>query len=384
MRTPEPRGRRASRPVLLLAAVGCASGLGACAVLEPAGPPVPVRYVGSSTVAVFLRDAEPVYRRIDFEIDTAPESAGGEQAILEGRTDLAGIAANPRPETLAAGIAATLIGRDAIAVIVNVGNPISALSFAQLRAVFTGEVDNWKALGGPDLAIQPFVVGDESATSRIFRRIVLGGDAYGPDCQEIRPDRDILAAVAKTAGGVGQISFSFLNGAAEGVRPIDVDGEQPSVTNLDYPIARPLYLLRREGNSAIERFLRWTQTDTGQRVVMRHFVGTRVVGAATGRPQAANTGWLRIYTKTYPVYDGGIYYYPHRSYTILTRYGEHVRAVRNHRGDNDEHPTRVELPAGTYLISTSAPETGTVDFFVTIEVGQTRSVDVDEFLERDR
>ncbi len=343
------------------------------------GPPERVHYVGSSTVAVFLRDAEPVYGGLEFEIDTLPESVGGERAIVEGRTDLAGVAFEPRAAVLGSEISATLVGHDAIAVIVNADLPIAALSFSQLRAVFTGEVSNWSELGGPDLELVPFIVGSESATNQIFRRASLGEREYGERCREIRPDSDIIDAVASTAGGIGQISFSFLQDGSGGVHAIAVEGERPSVTNLSYPIGRPLYLMHRKGRPALERFVAWTQSDAGQQVVMRHFVSTRVVGAVTEQVPTASTGYLIVRTKTRAVYDGGIFYYPHQPYTILTAQGEQVREVRNHRGDNDEHPTRVQLSVGTYLIRTTSPELGVVEFFVTVKAGQTTSVDVDQF-----
>lgn len=119
-------------------------GLSACAApatAPPAGPPANLRYVGSSTVATFVREAEPVYGRARFEIDTRPESAGGVRAILERTADLAGVADRPSSEVLKAGAAATLIGRDAIAVIVHADNPLSALTSSDLRGIFTGRIE---------------------------------------------------------------------------------------------------------------------------------------------------------------------------------------------------------------------------------------------------
>lgn len=360
---------------LLVVAVGLAG----CATLPHGGPPVPIRYVGSSTVAIFLRDAEAVYQCASFQIDTQPESEGGEKAIVEGTTDLAGIANRPRPETLRAGVATTLIGRDAIAIIVNTRNPVTNLLLPELRAIFTGRVRNWKEVGGPDLPIQPFIVGPESATRKVFRAIVLNEEEY-VGCQEIKPDRDILDAVAKTPGAVGQISFSFLRGAAD-VRAVAIEGEEPSVTNFDYPIARPLYLLRREGKPEVEAFVDWTQTDEGQRVVMQHFVGIRVVGSTRAAPEkAAATGTLIVYTETYPVYDGGIYYYPHRPYEILNRHGVLLQRVSNHRGENDENPMRIDLPPDTYLIRPETFRGDRPEFFVTVEIGRTTEVNVEELL----
>ena len=364
--------RRLALPIVVIGLTGCQTPLGG-------GPSVPINYVGSSTIAIFLRDADPLYRGAEFRIDTEPESEGGERAIVEGRTDLAGTARQPRPETLRAGIAATLIGRDAIAIIVNARNPVTNLTLSDAKAIFTGTVRNWTDLGGPDLPIQPFIVSPESATRGIFRTTVLDGEEYA-GCQEIRPDRDIIAAVARVPGGIGHISFSFLNGAT-GVRPVAVEGEAPSVTNFDYPVARPLYLLWREQNSAVESFVRWTQGADGQRVVMQHFVGIRVQGSLRGPERgAAATGRLIVYTETYPVYDGGIYYYPHRPYTVLTRHGVLIRRVRNHRGENDERPTPVDLAPGTYLIRPESSRGPRPEYFVTIKAGQTTDFNVEALL----
>lgn len=367
---------RLHRPLIW---VGLLTALGACQ--QPASRPSgTIDYVGSSTVAVFLRDAEPVYGAVKFQIDTGPESQGGEAAIVEGRIEFAGIANRPKPETLRAGIAAANIGRDAIAVIVNAGNPVTDLSIEQLRGIFTGTVRNWQEVGGPDLAVQPFIVGAQSATREVFRRAVLDGAEYA-DCREVGRDREIIADVGSSAGGVGQISFSFLNGSDNArVRVVAVGGEKATVTNFDYPIARPLYLLWREGNPAIDAFVDWSRSREGQRVVMNHFVGIRVIGDVRPAVPEAQTGSLVVYTETYPVYDGGIYYYPHRSYDVLSRHGAFIRRVPNHRGENDQNPMTIDLPPETYLIRPRASGGERPEFFVTVEAGKVTRVYVEEMV----
>ncbi|MDP6408054.1 MAG: PstS family phosphate ABC transporter substrate-binding protein [Planctomycetota bacterium] len=369
---------RWSRPIATTLTT-CALALVACRGVEPSGPPVGVSYIGSSTVAIFLRDAAEVYSGIEFSIDSVPESAGGERAMREGRAELAGAATEPEAATLAAGVSAALVGRDAIAVIVHADNPLGELTLDQLRAVFTGGVTNWAELGGAEDEIEAFIVGAESATHEVFRATVLGESAYGSHCREVRPDREIVAAVAADPSAIGHISFSFL-ASAKGVRAIAVGGEVGEVTNFDYPISRPLYLLHRPGNPALDAFIRWAQSDAGQRVVMRHFVGARVIGSVARTGEVTDHGWLVVETETFPAYDGGIYYYPHRAYSILSRHGDLLREVRNHRGQNDEQPTRVALPPGVYLIRADAPATGVVEFFVRIDVGKTAGVSVAEVL----
>jgi len=366
----------------LLGTIAALSLFSACASAPPPRPGGAITYIGSSTVGSFLREAEPVYGAVQLTLDTDPESDGGERAILAGETDLAGIARLPQPSTLRSGVVATFLGRDAIAVVVNARNTVRGLSMDQLRDVFAGRVESWRELGGPDLPVAAFIVGPESATLEVFRSAVLGSEPYA-GCTEVRPDRDILAAVARTPGGIGQISLSFLEGMRE-LRALSIEGQAPTITNLDYPISRPLYLLWREGSPIVEAFVDWTQGSEGQRVLTQRFVGRRVVGSARGQAAALPTGTLIVYTETYPYYDGGIYYYPHRAYEIRTREGALVRRVPNRRGDNDETPMRVELAPGTYIVRADTDRGEAPEFFVTIDAGLSTELDVPALLEPPR
>lgn len=373
---------------LTMAVIGMVLLVG-CRSTEFQGEPVRIDYVGSSTVANFLRDAAPEYPGATFLIDDTAESSGGEAAFVAGLARLAGIAREPSAEVLENGAVASEIGRDAIAVIVNPRNPVTELSSAELRAIFGGEVVNWQGVGGPDLSIAPLIVGKGSATREVFRAAVLGDRDYS-GCREVVPDRSIVETVATTPGAIGQISFSFLldresgqdGGARAGVRIIAVDGEAPHVSNFEYPIARPLYLLWRAGDAEVAAFVQWAQSSAGQRVVMRRFVGTRVVGSAQPIEPDTEYGTLIVYTETYAVNDGGIDYHPHRAYDVLTRYGDFVRHVRNHRGENDEKPSSIRLAPETYLIRPRTSDDASPEFFVTIEAGKTTKLFVEDLARR--
>lgn len=375
--------RSRARPGRLSVLAASSLVVSACLAAPPPGPAVELAYVGSSTVAHFLRDSAKAYPAASFRIDTAPESEGGELAIAGGAADLAGIATQPRPETLRSGVNATLIGRDAIAVIVDDEVPLRELGREELRAIFTGRATSWSELGGPDLPIRPFVVAPESATHGIFRAWALSGAEYA-GCEEVRPDRAIVERVAAEPGAIGHISFSFLDGTP-GVHPVAVEGELPSVTNLDYPITRPLYLLWRSGNPAVERFVAWTQGESGQDVVMRRFVGTGVVGSVRAvLPEAGEEGLgtLVVRTERETFMDGDLAYFPHRPYEILSREGTRLRQVPNRIGDHDETPERVRLSPGSYLIRTCTARRGRVEVFVTIDSGTITEVDVEQLLRR--
>jgi len=364
--------RRRAGALLVSALFGCVSS-GA----REAAPPL--RYAGSSTIGLFLQDAESSWLG-ELRIDTSGESAGGERAIAEGSADVGGAAREPAADAVRGDVRATLIGRDAIAVVVADSLPVRELSRDALRAVFTGHTRNWKELGGPDLPIRPLIVAESSATRAVFKAAILG-DADYAGCEVVTPDPDLPRRVAAEPGAIGTISLAFL-AEPSGVRPLSIDGQTPTSTNFDYPISRPLYLLWREGAASARRFVDWTLGEEGQRVLMRRFVGARVRASLKPTAGAAGTGTLIVATLTEERRDGDVTYFPHLPYEILTRDGALVRRVANRRGDVDEKPARVELPPDTYLVRTAGPGRDPVELFVTIEAGRELTVDVASLVDR--
>src|SRR5215472_9585987 len=167
-----------------------------------------LNYVGSSTVGKFMSDAAAVYKSSTFKVDTQPESGGGESCPVRGACDIGGVAREVGSDFISQGVQATLIGKDAIGVVVNADNPVKGLSRAQLSDIFTGKITNWSQLGGPDLKIKPLIVKQGSATRAIFQAAIMGGSKYGA-IEVVTPDAKIISETARDKGAIGQISFSF-------------------------------------------------------------------------------------------------------------------------------------------------------------------------------
>jgi phosphate transport system substrate-binding protein len=316
-------------------------------------------YTGSSTIGNFIQDASAQFEQATFIIDVAPESVGGELAVIEGRTDIAGTAKLPGRDVHVAGIQSTLIGWDAIAVIVHQSNPVQNLTQSQLKNIFTGQIKNWTELGGPDLEIHAYIVDIESATRKVFRSKILAEADYS-GCQVISPDADMIRTVQQDVGAIGTISYSFLN-SLDNTKSLSVNGQALSLTNSNYPITRPLYLLWRGENQLASDFVAWTNSASGQRLIMKRFIGNREAQTEI----IDEPGRLIVYTQTTPFEDGGIYYYPHSGYNILTTDRQHVAHVNNHLSNNDENPTQINLRSGTYIIQTESQPV--VERFVTIQ-----------------
>lgn len=325
-----------------------------------------ISYEGSSTIAHFIKDAQTHYTKAKFNLKTDTESSGGEKSIIEGNADIAGVARIPSPKVLGKGVISTLIGWDAIAIIVHGDIPIDNLTKAQIKDIFTNRVTNWNQLGGPDLAIKPFIVNEQSATHKVFRSSILGQEDY-INCQKVAIDKEIITMVGDTPGSIGQISFSFLNSQSKS-KTIAVDGQEATVENQSYPITRPLYLLWWPGRKDVSDFVEWTQTQEAQSLIQKRFIGKV-------QSNTRNTGKLVVYTKTNAVEDGGAYYYPHESYEIYNNENVLIQRIANHLDLLDENPTSVMLLPGKYLLWTNTDKNNNGEkMLVTVEPNNTTTV----------
>ncbi len=232
-----------------------------------------LKYEGSSTVGKFIADAKTVYLASSFKIYTKSESGGGEKCIVAGKCDIGGVARDVKKEVLDNGVVATTVGKDAIAAIINPSNPVSDLSLAQLNDIFTGKVQNWKDVGGPDLPIEVFITGSNSATNKVFKKVVLHGADY--KAKVVKPDAKIVQLVAKKKGAIGQISFAFITNNTK-VQAVNPDGQTASTNNPDYPITRPLNIVTKgDPQGEAKSFIDWALSPEGQTVVKKRFVAVK-------------------------------------------------------------------------------------------------------------
>ena len=138
------------------------------------------------------------------------------------------------------------VAYDGIAVIVNPENPVADLSLADIAKIYTGEVTNWKDLGGNDAEI--VVIGREagSGTRDGFESITETKDT----CvyrQELTSTGDVITTVANNPDAIGYASLASLK---DTVKAVTVDGVAPSedtVKDGSYKIQRPFVLVTKEG-----------------------------------------------------------------------------------------------------------------------------------------
>jgi phosphate transport system substrate-binding protein len=229
-------------------------------------------------------------------------SKAGFVALLDGSADLA---ASTRPlsaaelrdaRALGLPLAEHVIGQDALAVVVHPENPLRALPFETLPALFRGEVDSWAAVGGHHGRVRPIVPRNYSDDRRALDLLVGAVDErrrapYPARAFYFESADEIVATVARDRDAVGVVSRVLVTEDVRAV-PLVVDGEPrvPAIASIrdgTYPLRRGLYLFSLNPPSAeVASFLRFLGSTEGQALVERWgFVPGEADG--NGRPLGA-------------------------------------------------------------------------------------------------
>ena len=173
-------------------------------------------------------------------------SGSGIQAVSEGRCDIGLSSRSLKEEEKAEGLKETVLAYDGIAVVVNPENPISDLSVETIAKIYTGEITNWKEVGGNDAEI--VLIGREagSGTRDGFESITQTEDACKYR-QELTSTGDVITTVAQNPNAIGYASLASVK---DGVRAVSVDGVTPSEDTIkdgSYIVQRPFVLVTKEG-----------------------------------------------------------------------------------------------------------------------------------------
>lgn len=94
------------------------------------------------------------------------------------------------------------ISRDIIKVYVNSSSDINSLSNGQLKQIFTGEIKNWKEVGGPDQPIKIVYANENPGINMTFKRQILEGSDFKKDIIVDKAD-SVAQAIATNAGAIG-------------------------------------------------------------------------------------------------------------------------------------------------------------------------------------
>ncbi|MFN3649470.1 MAG: phosphate ABC transporter substrate-binding protein [Armatimonadota bacterium] len=207
---------------------------------------------GSSTIAPLAAEIAKRFEERNPGVRVDVQTGGSSRGISDARQGLADIGMVSRalkPEER--DLQAFPIARDGICLIVHRDNPVRSLTDEQVRALFTGKVDRWSAVGGAEAPVTVVHKAEGRSTLELFLA------HYRLENREIDADvviGDNEQGIKTVAGNPHAVGYVSIGAAEHHVRQgtplklLAVGGVEPSSENVrrgDYPLCRPLHLVTR-------------------------------------------------------------------------------------------------------------------------------------------
>ena len=144
------------------------------------------------------------------------------------------------------GVSATVIALDGIGIIVNNANTVEDLTTDQIAAIATGEVTNWKEVGGPDAEI--VMIGREagSGTRDGFESILKVSDKC-KYAQELTATGAVIAAVQANENAIGYASLAALDDSVKALKVNGIACTEETVKDGSYTVQRPVVFVTKDG-----------------------------------------------------------------------------------------------------------------------------------------
>lgn len=199
-------------------------------------------------------------------------SGAGLESLASGSVDIGNASRGLKDGEKANGSVENIVAIDGIAVITDKNNSVTDISSEDLAKIYTGEVTNWKEIGGVD---QPIVViGREagSGTRDAFEELleVKDGCKYA---QELDSTGTVLAKVSSTPGAIGYVSLDVVDDTVIGLM---IDGVEPTEEQIlagKYLLQRPFVMATNgeisEQNEVVQAWFEYIHSDDGKEVIKK-------------------------------------------------------------------------------------------------------------------
>ena len=268
---------------------GCGSPTDTSANTNSQTPSKSIENKGSDTIVNLALAWAERYQEIRPEVRLSVTGGGsgtGIAALINGTVDIANASRQIKPEEIESAKAnggnpiEFVIARDAIAVIVNLENPVDELTLQQISDIYSGKINNWRAVGGEDRPIVRLSRETNSGTHVYFLEEVLrlgekeNKTLFSTNTLLLPSSEGIGAEIRLNPNAIGYDGLGYVTHEMK-VIAVAADPEvgyilpsAESVNNGKYPIARDLYMYTNgQPTGVIEEYLAWILSDEAQAIV---------------------------------------------------------------------------------------------------------------------
>ncbi len=197
--------------------------------------------------------------------------------LLKNRLDLGGGGRFLSEAEKRQGLVEIQVGWDALIPIVNTNNPITDLTFDQLKGIFKGDITNWKEVGGNDKTISLYIAPRKSGIRKAQQKLILANKPFSKKAFETpRVPSNAIKIIANKTGGIGVISKGLIaSNPNNSVKTLTVNGVTPTpqtIQNKQYKLVKPLILATKgEAQGLVKDFIDFTLSEAGKEIMNESF-----------------------------------------------------------------------------------------------------------------
>lgn len=273
--------------VIIILFTGCA---GPGSSTDPSSDQIKIiENKGSDTIVNLALAWAEEYQIIDPSVQLSVTGGGsgtGIAALINGTVDIANASRKIKSEERETALENNsdpyelVIARDAIAIIVNLENPVDILTLQQISDIYSGEINNWKEVGGEDRPIVRLSRETNSGTHVYFldEVIRLGEDdnktLFSQNTLLLPSSEGIGAEIRQNPNAIGYDGLGYVTeemkviGVASSADNPYIFPSAETVNSGEYPIARDLYMYTNgEPDGHIKEYLDWILSAEAQKIV---------------------------------------------------------------------------------------------------------------------
>ena len=184
---------------------------------------------------------------------------------------------------------------DGLVFMVNADNPVDSLTTEQIQKIYTGEITNWKEVGGDDVDIVPFQRNEEAGSQTAMKKLVMGDLPLMEAPKEYVSSAmgalvEVIASYNDSAAAIGYTVYYYAHDMkmADGLKILAVDGVQPNADTIrsrQYPFLNDSYVVIPAGlapDDPAKVLYDWIMSEEGQTLVAHEgYVSVLDVGEET-------------------------------------------------------------------------------------------------------
>lgn len=232
---------------------------------------------GSTTVLPIAQKVAEAYMKEHPDVAISISGGGsgnGIKALIDKTTDIANSSRAIKNEEIEQAKAKGsnpvefIVAYDCIVPVVHPSNPLKNITLDQLKAMYKGEIRNWKEIGGPDKPVVIISRDTSSGTYEVWEEKVMKKERVFPGALLQASNGAIVQAVSKNPNAVGYIGLGYMDNSVKMLSANGITGSKETTLNKTYPVSRPLYMYTPvQPAGDVKKFMDYMISNKGQKLV---------------------------------------------------------------------------------------------------------------------